>query len=257
MLSIKLSSPYDAPHLYDILFDQLDFDLAYWTEVGQEAGGPVLELGCGTGRVLLPLRAAGIDADGLDASRLMIGRLRWKARQRGIDVRTVVADMRNFKMPRRYERIFCAFNGFAHCETTEDQIAAIRCCRKHLKPEGALILHMSYPGPKYWLEPDADPVFEAEAKDPATGRMIQLWDHRAKDPVAQVQRSRVEYRELDEKGVVVKAHAFSTSQRWVYRFELELLFLAAGFTRWTIYGGFDGKPVQNPEDQMIAWAWRG
>ena len=115
---------------------------------------------------------------------------------------------------------------------------------------------MSYPGYKYWSEPDNDSVFETEAKDPSTGRMVQLWDLRSKDPVAQVQRSRMEIRELDETGNVVKSHNFATTQRWVYRYELELLIRAAGFSRWEIYGGFDGEPLRKPEDQMIAWAWK-
>ena len=250
-------SPYDAPELYDLLFETLDFDIPYWLKVAGEAEGPLLELGCGTGRVLMRLLEAGAAADGLDSSAPMIERFRAKARAKGWENRGVLADMREFAMPRRYARIICAFNGFAHCETTDDQIRAFRCCRNHLKPGGALILHMSYPGPKYWAEPDGVPVFEAEAKDPSTGRTIQMWDTRTKDPVAQIQRSEVEIREVDEAGQTAASHWFATSQRWVYRFELELLFRAAGFGRWTILGGFDGKPLTDPEDQMIAWAWRG
>jgi len=256
MAAKKSPSPYNAPHLYDLLFENLDFDLAYWMKVGREAKGPVLDLGCGTGRILLRLREAGIDADGLDASKPMIARLHEKAGLRDLDVRAVVADMREFKMPRRYARIFCAFNGFAHCETTEDQIRALRCCRKHLRPKGALVLHMSYPGHKYWSEPDDVPAFETEAIDPITDRRFQLWDLRTKDPVAQSQRSRMEIRELDETGNIVKLHKFTTTQRWVYRYELELLFRAAGFSRWAVYGDFDEHPLRNPEDQMITWAWR-
>jgi SAM-dependent methyltransferase len=250
-------SPYDAPELYDLLFEALDFDIPYWLKVAREAGGPLLELGCGTGRVLMRLLEAGADADGLDSSAPMIERFRAKVRAKGWKNRAVVADMRAFALRRRYARIICPFNGFAHCETTDDQVRTLGCCRDHLEPGGALILHMSYPGPKYWSEPDGVPVFEAEAKDPSTGRTIQMWDTRTKDPVAQIQQSEVEIREVDEAGQTAASHWFATSQRWVYRFELELLFRAAGFGRWTILGGFDGKPLTDPEDQMIAWAWRG
>jgi len=114
---------------------------------------------------------------------------------------------------------------------------------------------MSYPGHKYWSEPDSDPAFETESGNPATGRRVQLWDLRTKDPVAQTQRSRIEIRELDETGNPVEIHTFATTQRWVYRYELELLFRTAGFSRWTIFGGFDGRPLRGPEDQMVAWAW--
>jgi SAM-dependent methyltransferase len=207
--------------------------------------------------VLLKLVEQGVDTDGFDLSATMIGRLQNRARARGWRVRAVVADMRDFKMPRRYARVICPFNGFAHCETTEDQIRALRCFRKHLKPGGAAVIHMSYPGPKYWAEPDGVAVLEMEAADPATGKRFQLWDTRKKDPVAQLQWSEVEIREVGKRGKIAASRRSYTTQRWVYRFELELLFRAAGFSRWTVRGGFDGKPLRSPEDQMIAWAWKG
>jgi SAM-dependent methyltransferase len=252
---LKLS-PYDAPDLYDILFEGLDFDIPFWLKTAREAGGPVLEVGCGTGRVLLRLIDAGLDADGLDSSGPMIERLQAKAQAKGHNPRAIVADMRDFAMPRRYARVLCVFNGFAHCETTEDQIRTLQCCRKHLILGGAFVLHISYPGPKYWAEPDGVPTLEIERKDPASGRTLQLWDTRTKNPVVQLQRSELEIREIAGAGRKVASHLFVTSQRWVYRFELELLLRAAGFARWDIFGGFEGQPLTSPEDQMIAWAWR-
>jgi SAM-dependent methyltransferase len=254
MSGLPKPSPYDAPELYDLLFDSLDLDVPYWVGVGRGAGGPVLELACGSGRLLLPIRRAGVDIDGLDASPAMIARLRERARAEGLDVRAEVADMRDFSMGRRYARIFCAFNGFAHCETTDDQLAVLRSARRHLVPGGAVVIHMSYPGPGYWLEQDGKPVLEHEAPRPGGGK-LQLWDNRAKDVVAQRQDSEVEIWELDASERPVAAHAFSTHQRWVYRFELELLLRAAGFGRVEFLGGFDGRPLRAPEDQMIAWGY--
>jgi SAM-dependent methyltransferase len=249
-------SPYDFPELFDLLFEPFDFDIPYWRKVAADAHGPVLEAGCGTGRILLQLLERGVDAEGFDSSRPMIERFRFKARDRGWADRAVVADMREFALPRRYSRVICGFNGFAHCETTEDQVRALRNFRRHLRPGGALVLHMSYPGPKYWLEPDGVPTLEIEARNPATGRMIQMWDTRTKDPVAQFQSSEIEIRDVAEDGRIVESLRSSTSQRWVYRFELELLFRVSGFTHWAVEGGFEGQPLSQPQDQMIAWAWR-
>ncbi len=253
--SDRCPSPYDAPELYDRLFDGLDFDLPYWLETARTAGGPVLEIGCGTGRVLLALRRAGLDADGLDASAAMIGRLRDKAAEAGLPVRAEVADMRSFELDRRYARIFCAFNGFAHCETSADQIACLRAALAHLEPGGALVLHLSYPGPAYWLEPEGRSVFEHEAPLPGGGK-VQMWDNRHKDVVGQRQESQVEIWELDAAERPKSVRQFTMSQRWVYRFELELLFAAAGFARWEIFGGFERQPLRTPDDQMIAWAYK-
>jgi len=248
-------SPYDDPEFYDLLFEALDFDLPFWLETARTAPGPVLEAACGTGRILLRIRGEGVDADGFDSNPAMIGRLRKKAREAGLSVQAEIADMRDFAMGRRYARIFCAFNGFAHMETTEDQIRALSCSREHLLPGGAFVLHMSYPGPAYWLEPEGPPVLEQEIPK-SGGGLIQLWDHRTKDVVGQRQESDVEIRELSASGSCTAIRHYSTSQRWVYRFELELLFRAAGFSGWEIYGGFDRRPLKTADDQMIAWAFK-
>jgi SAM-dependent methyltransferase len=229
-------SPYDAPELYDLLFEDLDFDIPYWLDVARTAGGPLLEAACGTGRVLLRLRQAGFDADGFDGSAAMIRHLLKKAVGSGLSVRAEVADMRRFDMGRRYARVFCAFNGFAHVETVEDQVHALACSREHLLPGGAFIVHMSYPGPGYWSDPDGGPYLEREVDGPAGGK-IRLLDSRTKDPVGQRQDSVMEVRELDAAGRTVTVRRFMTSQRWVF------------------YGGFDGRPLASPEDQMVAWAY--
>ena len=170
-------------------------------------------------------------------------------------LRAEVADMRSFDMGRRYALVFCGFNGFAHCETPPDQLAFLRAAYRHLAPGGVLALHMSYPGPAYWSEPEGKAVLEHEAPSPGGGK-VQLWDNRRKDPVAQRQESDVEIWELDAADRPKAVHRFSTVQRWVYPFELELLFAAAGFARWDILGGFDGRPLRAPDDQMIARAFR-
>lgn len=255
-MSGKLNpSPYDAPELYDLLFDTLDFDIPYWVDVARAAGGPVLEAACGTGRVLFPIAKAGSEIDGFDSSPAMIARLMEKARSGGLAVRAEVADMRDFAMGRLYARVLCVFNGFAHCATIGDQLAFLHRAFEHLEPGGALVLHMSYPGPAYWAEPDSAAVLEHETPRPGGGK-LQLWDNRKKNIVAQRQDSEVEIWELDAGERPRAVHKFSTAQRWVYRFELELLFREAGFARWDILGGFDGRPLTAPDDQMIAWAFK-
>ena len=159
-------------------------------------------------------------------------------------------------MPRRYALAFCAFNAFAHCDTTEDQIRMLRCCREHLLPGGAVVIHMSYPSPKYWLENGGEPVLEMEKPTPGRATTLQIWDRRTKDPLAQRQESEIEIREVDENGSVISTHRSFTTQRWVYRYEFELLFRVAGFSRWDIRGGFDDEPLTRPDQQMLAWAWR-
>ncbi len=246
-------SPYDAPELYDLLFDSLDFDVPYWVEVGRGAGGPVLELACGSGRLLLPIRRAGVDIDGLDASPAMIARLKERARAEGLEVRAEVADMRDFAMGRRYARIFCGFNGFAHCETIEDQLAVLRSARRHLAPGGALVIHMSYPGPALLVRSrTGSPSWSTRRRGPAAASSSSgTTGRRTSSASARIPRSR------SGSSTPRNAPSPPTSSRPI----------SAGSTGSSssscsgrpaspaleFLGGFDGRPLRAPDDQMIAW----
>jgi 2-polyprenyl-3-methyl-5-hydroxy-6-metoxy-1,4-benzoquinol methylase len=74
-----LPSPFTAPQLYELIFDGLEFDIPFWIATGLAAEGRVLEVGCGTGRILLPLLEAGVDADGIDLFEPMLECARRKA----------------------------------------------------------------------------------------------------------------------------------------------------------------------------------
>jgi len=251
-----LPSPYEAPELYDLVLERFAEDLPFWLDEAKRANGPVLEVGCGTGRVLLALLEAGADADGVDLYPKMLDRLRANAAAKKLQPRLVQADMRDFTMPRRYRRVFIPFNGFAHCATTEDQIRCLKCCREHLEPGGALVLHISYPGVDYWSGPEGERVLEVETPHPVTGHPVCMYDTRTRNRVDQFQDSATDIEELGPDGTVARVHRFQTSQRWVYRFELELLFRCAGFSRWEILGGWDPKPLDRDTDQMMGFAWK-
>jgi len=118
------------------------------------------------------------------------------------------------------------------------------------------VLHSSYPGASLWLNASAAPVLEHETTNPMNGNRLQLYDRRFMDTVNQRQRSEIEVRELDAAGSVLASHRFVARQRWVYRYELELLLRLAGFPRWEIQGDFAGGPLERDDQQMIAWGWR-
>jgi SAM-dependent methyltransferase len=252
----SLPEPYAAPELYDMVFDRFEFDLEFWRGALRECGGPALEVGCGTGRVMLPLMREGLDCDGVDLHAPMLERLRAKAVAAGLKPRLMQASMSDFTMPRRYRTIFCGFNSFAHNLTTDDQIATLRCCREHLEPGGVFILHLSLPPPSMWLQPDAEPVLELEAAHPETGLPIRMYDTRRKNWVDQSQHSTMEIQELDAAGAVARSHRFETRQRWIYPHELALLLTLAGFSRWSVYGGLDRRPLGPDAHDTVTFAWR-
>jgi SAM-dependent methyltransferase len=249
-------SPYTRADLYDLIFNTYQADLDFYRTAATQAGGPVLDVACGTGRVLLPLLADGIDADGIDNSAEMLERLRHNARARGVAPRVQLADMRDFRMPRRYAGVIIPFNAYAHNLTRDDQLATLRCCHDHLLPGGRLLFDAFSATDEMLAEPVAEPVLELETRHPDTGMLLRLYDGRALDVAAQTQHSRIEIQELDAAGAVAHAHRFETVVAWLTPAQIESLLSEAGFARWELTGGLDGRPVASHQGGIVVSAWR-
>jgi len=248
-----LPSPYDEPELYDFLFESLDFDLPLLLRIAREANGPVLEVGCGTGRVLLRLLAAGIDAEGLEPAPAMIARLHEKARERGLVARVHQGDVCTFALHRRFARVLMPFNAFSHLLALDDQLAALRNMRAHLAPGGALVVHLSQPTPAMWVDAEQDRVLEHEA--PLGDHVVRIYDTRRKDWSAQSQHSIVDIEECDAAGRLVRASRTETTHRWVHRHELELLLRHAGCARVEIRGDDGEGDVTSASAGLWAFGW--
>ena len=249
-------TPFHDAEMYEVLFRDFDFDREFYVGLAREARGPVLEVACGTGRILLPCLQAGVDIDGLDLFSEMLDVLRRKAADLGVAPRLYQADMRDFTLPRRYALIIVPFNAFVHNLTTDDQLRTLRACRRHLATGGLLVLSIFFPGRRVVCGEEGTPVLEHEVTHPATGLPVRIYDTRSLDLVAQVQTSQIEIQELDAQGGVAVSHRSTTAMRWTYKPEMELLLQAAGFPRWQICGDFDRRPLTRETDQMIVFAWK-
>lgn len=249
-------SPYTRADLYDLLFQDYTDDLDFYLGLAKAAHGPSLDVGCGTGRVLLRALEAGLDMDGLDESPEMLDRLRANAAARGLSPRVALADMRSFRMPRRYAGILIPFNAFAHLLTSDDQVAALHTCRDHLLPGGRLVFDVFSVTTPMLATPVAEPVLELETTNPATGLGLRLYDGRRLDVATQTQHSHIAIEELDAGAQVLRTHRFVTVVRWTHPIEMELLLRLAGFTRWEITGGFDGRPAAEHPGSIVVSAWR-
>src|SRR5574337_880664 len=119
-------------------------DLGFYLELARSHGGPILELGCGTGRVLLPLARAGHCVAGLDLSEGMLSKCRAKldaeppaVRER---VRLVQGSMTDFEVAETFCLIFIPFRPFQHLLAVDEQMACLRCAHRHLEPGGKLVV---------------------------------------------------------------------------------------------------------------------
>jgi SAM-dependent methyltransferase len=249
------ASPFDDGALYDLVLEKLEYGLDFYLELARAAGGPVLDVGCGTGRIMLPCLKAGVDVDGLDLFPGMLARLREKASASGFNPQLHQASMAGFRLPRRYALIMIPFNAFVHNLTTEDQLATLTACRDHLRPGGMLVFDTAFPGPGWIGASSGIRELEMESTHPETGLPVRMWDTRTFDRVEQLQYSYNEIEMLDAKGAVIAICPSRTTLRWIYKHEMELLLRVAGFPRWNILGGFDGRPLRQENDAMIVQAW--
>ena len=252
---------YCPPAIYDVIYADIVSDVAFWVEQARAAGGPVLEVACGNGRVLVPCAEAGVAIDGLDISESMVEALRGKLAAKGLRADAGVADMRAFARPRRYPLVFIAFNSFLHNLTQEDQLATLRRCLDHLAPGGRFMMNIFHPSQRILLENDGAPRLSKSLPLPGGGT-ARVTDTRTGDPVAQINHTRRQLEVLDAAGRVTATHAFEYDIRYIYKPEMELLFAAAGFRRVAVEArtpytqGFGAKPTIEGGDALVWTAWK-
>lgn len=247
---------YLSAELYDLAYSWYDVDVDFYVNQAKEAGGPVLEIGCGTGRILVPSLQAGADIDGLDLRQSMLDRCAEKATALGLAPKLYQGDMSDFTTPRKYRLITIPFRAFQHCMTTDAQLKALRCIREHLESGGRLVFNVFFPNYKLLTTEDGEVAMEREFTHPETGLPVSYVSRSWRDRVNQTMRVESEILESNERGYIGKTHKFGFEMRWVFKPEMELLLHTAGFTRFEVMGGFDGSPLESDEAEMIWTAWR-
>ena len=219
-------------------------DIAFYVEAAKEAGGPVLEVGCGTGRVLIPTARAGIEIVGLDLSQHMLGVCRQRLERESSEVqsraRLVQADMREFSLPQTFRLATIPFRPFQHLTTVADELSCLESIRRHLVDDGVLILDVFNPSLDALVnrpigeELDEEPEFST----PDGRRIIRRHQTIAQDRFNQVNNFEVVYYVTHPDGREERlTHPFAF--RYLFRFEAEHLFARAGFDVEHVYAGFD------------------
>jgi SAM-dependent methyltransferase len=252
----SLPSVFEDGEAYDLMVGGIPYGLDFYVALAREVNGPVLDIACGTGRILMPCLQAGVDIEGLDLFEPMLKTLCTKAAALGLSPpRLHQADMSNFSVPRRFALVMIPFNAFIHNMTQEAQIRCLQLCREHLLPGSSLVFDTFFPSLEIVGAPENTRVLEGELPHPDTGLPMRMYDTRSFDRVAQVQHSLNEFELLDSEGSVTAVYRSQVSSRYVYKHEMELLLRVAGFARWEIYGDFDRRPLTRENDAMIVSAW--
>jgi SAM-dependent methyltransferase len=252
----ELPSVFEDGDLYDLILGEIPYGLDFYLNLARSSPGPVLDVACGTGRILIPALEAGIDIEGVDLFEPMLERLRHKAAARGLSPTLHQADMSRFALARRFDLIMIPFNAVIHNMTQEAQLACFEGCRQHLLPGGRLVFDTFFPSLEIVGAAENTRVLELEFPHPETGLPVRLYDTRTFDRVAQTQHSINEIELLAADGSVDRVIRSQVSSRYMYKHELELLLRVAGFSRWEIFGSFEGEPLEKENQGMIVVTYK-
>jgi len=220
-------------------------DVAFYRRMAEACGGPVLEMGCGTGRVLLPLARAGIAVHGIDASVPMLEQLRASLRSEPAAVRERVSvthgDIRSVDVGARFPLVISAGNVPHSFLERKDQRTWLANARRHLAPGGALCFDVFQPDYRR-LTAAPEWALDVERTDPRTGQKVRRYSRCTHE--VEFQRFRVEMRWVteDAAGRTVSEESAAVMQRWFTRGELENLLELEGFQIVDYWGGFAGEP---------------
>jgi len=226
-------------------------ELAFYSAELRRCRGPVLEVACGTGMILLKLLEQGIDIYGFDIAEEMLRVLFEHAETANIeDIHDRVSrqDMRDFHYDRTFEAIIIPARSFLHLTNQEDQIACLRAVRSHLGPKGRLLLNFFNPNVSL-LAAGAESPFGFRPLctfvHPATDEPVELSFRQRNDLPNQVQH--IVWR-FEHEG---STHETTMTVRWIFKEEFQLLLRLAGFEEWTLYGDFDKSEFGETSKELI------
>jgi SAM-dependent methyltransferase len=249
---------------YDAWVPDWPGELAFYRELAAEvmrAGGGVLEIACGTGRIAARLAQEGMLVVGLDRSPEMLEVAQEKTRGLG-SVRWVQADMRSFALGETFGLVIMPGHSFQHLSTPHDQVACLECIRRHLRPEGTLVVHLDHQNVN-WLGSllgEKGGRFEpaGEFRHPKTGRDVRAFRAWSYEPATQTAVSQALWEEIGADGQVIdRWESGPVRLHCVFRFEMEHLLARIGFSVVAVYGDFFRGALVDTSSEMVWTARNG
>lgn len=253
----------DVPFLYDhVPLHGARRDVQLYVGLAQECRGRVLEVGCGTGRVLLPIARTGVEIDGLDASQAMLDRCAKALTAEPSEVQRRVrlhhGDAREFELGTKFDLVIAPFRVVQHLITLEEQLAFLTSVARHLHPGGVLAFDVFNPNFAALVAADG---IEREDTPPT-----KLPDGRSFRRAARVRRvhwaeqvSEIEliYYLSNERDEEVERVVDEFEMRWYLKAELVHLLARCGFRPRSIYGDLDRSPFTDKSPEIIVVAELG
>lgn len=247
----------DSALFYDCVATGVEGDVGFYVEEARAAGSPVLELGCGTGRLLIPVAEAGLAIVGLDASPDMLAIAGDKLERCGSDIQNRVqlvrGDMRDFALSGAFSLVTIPYRAFLHNLSVEDQLRTLERVREHLSRDGRLIFNVFDPRAELlaagrWTMP---PERRREFLHPQTGNRVAIKEDFRYDQDRQFVDGAFVFEEIDAAtGNIVATTQSPLTLRYVFRYEMAHLLALSGFRVEALFGDFKRAPFRPGGEQI-------
>ncbi|MCS6800416.1 MAG: class I SAM-dependent methyltransferase [Chloroflexota bacterium] len=248
------ADPYaDLVEMYDLEHEGFEDDIDLYEALARRTGGPVLEVGCGTGRVADALARRGFSVIGVDPSPAMLA----AARRRSAalpTVRYLAGDAAHLPFAEPVGLAIFALDTFAHLLTVEEQLTALRQVRRLLTRRGRLVIDLAAADPGTWVREESL-VLHAWTRSIGSD-YVQKLVARTVDEIAQVQTLRLTYDRWSAEQPVRRVGG-ELRLRYFFRNEVDLLLRLSGFTPEGWYGDYDLSPLESDSPRLIVIARRG
>lgn len=247
---------YRWPDYYDWTSEGLDGDVAYYAHLSMESGGPVLELGCGTGRCTLGIARHGMEVVGVDLQPEMIRMAEKKAKAMGLSDRCqwVCGDMRELELKREFPLVLIPYRSFLHLLRVKDQMATLRKVKEHLTEGGILAFNVFVPDLSQMAEEEERYVHRGHFPVPGTKETIEVFDYTEYEHFYQRANVTRYYERFAPDGVSLERLRTRFSIRYVFPTELFHLLNLAGFEVVHCFGGFRREPFGPESGELVVEA---
>ena len=218
---------------YDLENKNFLEDIPFYLSMVKKYGEPVLELACGTGRITIPLAEQGIKITGLDISEPMLSHAKMKAKMKGLNIKWVKADARNFNLNSKFNLIFLPFNSIAHFHDLESIKSCFNSVKMHLKDKGRFIIDMYTPRLDILTRDPSRRYPGREYPDPDGKGTVVITENNVYDMATQINHIKWYYR-IGNKETVKKLN-----MRIFFPQELDALLYCNGFDIEAKFGNYD------------------
>jgi len=235
--------------LYDWEHDEFDDDIDFYLSLAKRAGGPILELACGSGRLLQPLAEMGVEVVGVDYSDAMLDRARARLTAAGLRAHLKRMDMTRDLPSGPFTVVMLALNAFGFAQELDDQVRLLERIHARLEPGGVVVLDLAHP---------------ATLSDPPNGVQVLQRSGWCEELSADVVKWMVQEISISEQRLDLSCFYDLTAadgtfrrvsdrvrMRYFSRFEAELLCLRAGLEVASVFGSYELEPLTDGSDRMI------